>query len=136
MPRFRTLGGKSDTKEYIRGYGYQGSATRGNWQDAIAEMSHGKNLKEAILKPGGWQFGMSGFGEVLPYEHNRMTLDYDKLDSWGLPTVTFDAEFGDNEWKMREDIKEQAVEMLTKAGLRDVEAYDNPGALGLSLIHI
>ncbi|MBT8178771.1 MAG: GMC family oxidoreductase [Eudoraea sp.] len=133
LPRFRNLGGKSDTKEFIRGYGYQGSATRGNWKDAIAEMSYGKNLKEAILKPGGWRFGMSGFGEVLPNEDNRMTLDYDKLDSWGLPTVTFDAEFGDNEWKMREDMKEQAVDMLKKAGLRDVEAYDEPGALGLGI---
>ena len=133
LPRFRNLGGKSDTKDFIRGYGYQGSASRGNWQDAIAELSHGKKLKEAILKPGGWQFGMSGFGEVLPNEDNRMTLDYDKLDQWGLPTVTFDAEFGENEWKMREDMKEQAVDMLTRAGLRDVEAYDDPGALGLGI---
>ena len=133
LPRFRNLGGKSDTKDFIRGYGYQGAASRDNWQDTIAELSHGKALKEAILQPGGWQFGMSGFGEVLPNEDNRMTLDYDKLDKWGLPTVTFDAEFGENEWKMREDMKEQAVDMLTKAGLRDVEAYDRPGALGLGI---
>jgi len=85
------------------------------------------------LEPGGWTFGMMGFGEVLPYEDNRMNLDYDKLDGWGLPTVTFDAEFKENEWKMREEMKEQAVAMLTKAGLRDVEAYDNPGALGLGI---
>ncbi|MDX1315768.1 MAG: GMC family oxidoreductase, partial [Eudoraea sp.] len=133
LPRFRNLGGKSDRKEFIRGYGYQGAASRENWQEAIAEMSYGKGLKDAILRPGGWQFGMSGFGEVLPYEDNRMTLDYDKLDGWGLPTVTFDAEFGENEWKMREDIKEQAAEMLTKAGLRDVNTFDNPKALGIGI---
>ena len=91
IPRFRNLGGKSNTDKFIRGYGYQGSGSRGNWQDTIKELSHGKDLKEAILKPGGWRFGMSGFGEVLPYEDNRMYLDYDKLDQWGLPTVTFDA---------------------------------------------
>jgi choline dehydrogenase-like flavoprotein len=90
-------------------------------------------LKEAILKPGGWNFGMGGFGEVLPYEDNRMTMDYDQLDQWGLPTVTFDAEFKDNEWKMREDMKEQAVSMLEKAGLKDVQPFDNPGALGLGI---
>lgn len=60
-------------------------------------------------------------------------MDYDKLDQWGLPTVTFDAELRDNEWKMREDIKEQAVEMLTKAGLRDITTRDEPGALGLGI---
>jgi len=76
---------------------------------------------------------MSGFGEVLPYEDNRMYLDYEKLDKWGLPTVTFDAEFKENEWNMREDMKEQAVAMLEKAGFKDVTPYDNPGALGLGI---
>ncbi|MDC6366314.1 MULTISPECIES: GMC oxidoreductase [Flavobacteriaceae] len=133
LPRFRNLGGDTNMDSFKRGYGYQGGASRGNWEEIVAEASHGKNLKEAILKPGGWTFGMGGFGEVLPYEDNRMTLDYDKLDQWGLPTVTFDAEFKENEWNMREDMKEQAVNMLTKAGLRDVQAFDNPGALGLGI---
>ncbi len=133
IPRFKNLGGKTNAKDYIRGFGYQGGASRGNWEETIAEVSHGKDLKEAILKPGGWTFGMMGFGEVLPYQDNRMTLDYDKLDGWGLPTVTFDAEFKENEWNMRKEMKEQAVEMLTKAGLRDVQSYDNPGALGLGI---
>ena len=133
MPRFRNLGGASNTDKFVRGYGYQGGGSRSNWEDTVAELSYGKSLKDAVLKPGGWNFGMSGFGEVLPYEDNRMTLDYDKLDSWGLPTVTFDAEFGENEWKMREDIKEQAFNMLTKAGLRDVEIYDDPKALGIGI---
>ena len=132
VPRFRNLG-DSSKMDFIRGYGYQGGASRDNWEETIAELSYGKDLKDALLKPGGWSFGMGGFGEVLPYEDNRMTLDYDKLDQWGLPTVTFDAELHENEWKMREDMKEQAVEMLTKAGIRDVEPYDAPGALGLGI---
>ncbi len=133
IPRFRNIGGDSKTKDFIRGYGYQGGAQRGNWQETIAEMSYGKDLKDAILKPGGWTFGMGGFGEVLPYEDNRMTLDYDKKDGWGLPTVTFDAELQENEWNMRKDMKQQAVEMMEKAGFRDVEPFDDPGALGLGI---
>ncbi|MDA9089352.1 GMC family oxidoreductase, partial [Maribacter arcticus] len=133
IPRFRNLGGTSERSEYKRGFGYQGGASRGNWEDTVAELAYGKDLKDAVLKPGGWQFGMTGFGEVLPYEENRFTLDYDKLDDWGLPTVTFDAEFKENEWKMREDMKQSAVDMLTKAGLKDVTPYDNPGALGLGI---
>lgn len=133
LPRFRNLGGATNRKEYIRGFGYQGGADRNNWEDTIAEMAFGKNLKEAILKPGKWTFGIGGFGEVLPYQDNRMTLDYDKLDGWGLPTVTFDAEFKENEWEMRKDMKNSAVEMLEKAGLKDIEPYDEPGALGLGI---
>ncbi|NNE03937.1 MAG: GMC family oxidoreductase, partial [Eudoraea sp.] len=133
VPRFRNLGGDSNVSSFKRGYGYQGSGSRSSWEDAVSELSHGKDLKEAILKPGGWTFGIGGFGEVLPYQDNRMTLDYDNLDGWGLPTVTFDAEFKENEWNMREDMKEQAYEMLTKAGLKDVQTFDRPGALGLGI---
>ena len=133
IPRFRNLGGNSDTDKFIRGYGYQGGASRNNWQETVAEFPYGKDLKEAILKPGEWSFLIVGFGEVLPYVDNRMYLDYDKLDKWGLPTVTFDVEFKENEWKMREDMKEQAVDMLEKAGCRDIQPFDNPGAPGIGI---
>ena len=65
-----------------------------------------------------------GFGETLPNHDNRMYLDYDKKDKWGLPTITFDADFGENELAMREDIKQQAVEMLEAGGFVDIETYD------------
>jgi len=133
IPRFRNLGGASNRTDYKRGFGYQGGASRTNWEDTIAELSHGKDLKDAILKPGAWQFGMTGFGEVLPYEDNRFTLDYDKKDKWGLPTVTFNAEFKENEWNMRKDMKQSAVDMLEAAGMKDVEPRDDPGALGLGI---
>lgn len=133
LPRFRNLGGDSNRKDYTRGFGYQGGAGRGNWEESIAELSHGAALKEAILKPGGWTFGMGGFGEVLPYQDNRFTLDYDKLDQWGLPTATFDAEFKENELNMRKDMMQSAVDMLTKAGLKEVEPFDKETALGLGI---
>lgn len=133
IPRFRNLGGSSDQKAFIRGYGYQGGASRGNWEESISELSFGKELKDAILKPGGWTMGIGGFGEMLPYEENRMTLDYDKTDEWGLPTITFDAEFKENELNMRKDMQEQAIAMLEKAGARDITGFDNPGAPGLGI---
>jgi choline dehydrogenase-like flavoprotein len=85
------------------------------------------------MEPGGWTMGMGGFGEMLPNEENRMTLDYDQKDGWGLPTVTFDAEYKDNELKMRKDMQEQAIDMLEKSGVRDVQGYDRGGAPGLGI---
>src|SRR5690606_26527318 len=120
VPRFRNLGDSKTKTNFLRGYGYQGGASRGDWSEGIAELAYGKEFKEKIMEPGDWSFGMGGFGECLPYHENKMTLDYDKLDDWGLPTVTFDAEFKENELKMREDMAEQGAEMLTKAGLKDV----------------
>ncbi|TKD67266.1 GMC oxidoreductase [Flavobacterium sp. ASW18X] len=133
VPRFRNLGGASDMKDFTRGYGYQGGASRGDYEDLVAEASFGKAYKDAVLSPGGWNMNMLAFGEILPYHDNKMTLDYGKLDQWGLPTVTFDAEIRQNELNMRKDMQDQAVQMLEKAGARDIEPYDNPYAIGLGI---
>lgn len=133
IPRFRNLGGSSDRKDFLRGYGYQGGAGRGDWSEAIQELSYGKELKKAIMEPGGWTMGMTAFGETLPDHKNRMYMDYDKKDEWGLPTVTFDADFGENELAMRVDMKEQAAEMLEATGFKDISTYDSIGGMGLGI---
>jgi choline dehydrogenase-like flavoprotein len=130
IPRFRNTGGKSEKVDFLRGYGYQGGASRGNWSEVIAEYSYGKSFKKEILKAGNWNIGMGGFGEVLPYHENKMTLNYNKLDAYGLPTITFDAEFKENEKKMKEDWKVQAAEMLEAAGCKDVSIYDSNAPIG------
>ncbi|MEC3964113.1 GMC family oxidoreductase [Flagellimonas halotolerans] len=133
IPRFRNLGGDSNMKDFVRGYGYQGGASRGNYEEMIAEASFGKDYKDAVLTPGGWTMNMLAFGEILPYHDNKMTLDYDKKDQWGLPTVTFDAEIRQNELNMRKDMQDQAVQMLEKSGAKDITPYDRPYALGLGI---
>ncbi|GAA4279776.1 GMC family oxidoreductase [Gaetbulibacter aestuarii] len=135
IPRFRNLGGKTDVKEFKRGYGYQGSAGRRGDSEAVAEMKYGPQLKEAILKPGQWQMTLSAFGETLPDHNNRMYLDYDKLDEWGLPTITFDADFGENELAMRKDMEEQAIKMLEAAGYKNVKGFNEveSRAMGLGI---
>lgn len=124
VPRFRNIDEKSTMKEFVRGYGMQGGASRTDWTRAIGEMNYGKELKEELLKPGDWQIGINCFGECLPYHENKMTLNFDKLDQWGLPTVTFDCEYKENEMAMRKDAKEQAVAMLKAAGFKDVSEYE------------
>ena len=130
IPRFRNLGAKSEKVDFLRGYGYQGGASRSNWSKAIAEFAYGKTFKDELIKAGSWRIGMGGFGEVLPYHENKMTLNYGKLDQYGLPTITFDAEFKENEKKMKEDWKVQAAEMLEAAGCKDVNIYDSNAPIG------
>ena len=133
IPRFRNIGGETDQPNFKRGYGYQGGASRSNYQEVVAELAYGSEYKEAMTKPGSWRMLLLGFGECLPYHENKMTLDYDKLDKWGLPTVTFDAEWKENEYEMRKDMVNQAVDMLTKAGYTNVLPWDDPGAPGLGI---
>jgi len=134
MPRFRNLGDKdSEIKDFLRGYGYQGIASRNDYDEPIAELAYGKKLKERILEPGDWRMHISGFGESLPNHDNKMTLDYDKLDDWGLPTITFDAEWKENEYAMREDMIAQAIEMLEKAGATDIKIRNDVRAPGIAI---
>jgi choline dehydrogenase-like flavoprotein len=99
----------------------------------ISEMGYGEKLKEAIMKPGGWRVGINGFGETLPYHDNKMHLDYNNQDEWGLPTVTFNAEIRDNEKTMRKDMSEQAAAMLDAAGFKNVTEYDKGYSMGLGI---
>jgi len=134
IPRFRNLGDTNTKKKFLRGYGYQGSAGRwGGIQDEVEELGYGTDYKEELLKPGKWKMALGGFGECLPNHDNKMTLDYNKPDDWGLPTVTFDAEWKENELEMRKDMKQQATEMLEKAGFKNVNTFDNLAAPGIAI---
>ncbi len=132
IPRFVNLDENTKKETYLRGFGYQGSASREDWAAQIAEMGYGAPLKNTILKPGGWQIGVTGFGEMLPYEDNRVTLSK-KLDAWGLPQLDFDVEFKENEYRMREDILTQIVRMFSAAGFKDIQTYDELTGPGLGI---
>jgi hypothetical protein len=68
IPRFRNVNG--DKRDYIRGFGYQGSAGRSGWSRDIAEMNIGGNFKDALSEPGRWGMGIGAWGEILPYHEN------------------------------------------------------------------
>jgi choline dehydrogenase-like flavoprotein len=131
IPRYRNIG--NDKRDYLRGYGYQGGGGRQGWQRKVAEYAFGNSLKEELMKPGLWTMGLVGYGEHLPEYKNRMYLDKTKPDKHGMPTVVFDAEYGENEQKMRVDMMNDAQEMLEKAGLVNVKPYDNGSIPGQSI---
>jgi choline dehydrogenase-like flavoprotein len=61
---------------------------------------------------------------------NQVTLDKDKKDKWGLPILAIDAEIKENEKKMREDMANDAKEMLEVAGVKNVKSYNGEYGLG------
>jgi len=126
--RFANLFG--DKRDYLRGFGYQGGASREDWKRDVAELSIGKDLKDTLTEPGTWTMGMTGFGELLPYHENKVTLDKNKKDKWGLNILAVDAELKDNELKMRQDMKNDAAEMLEAAGVKNVHTFDSEPYLG------
>ncbi|WP_242918350.1 GMC oxidoreductase [Pontibacter liquoris] len=131
IPRFRNLNGEK--RDYIRGFGYQGSAGREGWSREIAEMNIGGAFKDALTEPGQWTMGLTGFGETLPYHENKVSLDKKKKDKWGLPVLAIDCEIKDNEKKMRLDMMADAKEMLEIAGAKNVKAYDAGYTMGMGI---
>ncbi|MCF3107764.1 GMC family oxidoreductase [Niabella sp. CC-SYL272] len=128
IPRYRNL--NDEKRDYIRGFGYQGGAGRGRGTRAAEEIAVGVALKEALTEPGNWNVWIGGFGEVLPYHDNVVTLDKSRKDKWGLNVLAIDSELKENERKMRKEIVSDGKEMLEKAGIKDVYGFDNDGIMG------
>jgi choline dehydrogenase-like flavoprotein len=128
IPRYRNFFG--DKRDYLRGFGYQGGASREGWGRDIAEYNIGAEFKEGLAEPGTWSFGIGGFGETLPYHDNKVTLDKTKKDKWGLNVLAIDAELKENELKMRKDMLEDAKDMLTSMGVKNVYGADSNPYLG------
>lgn len=128
IARFANLNG--DKRDYLRGFGYQGSASRTGWSREIAEMNIGADFKNKLTEPGPWKIGATGFGEILPYHENKITLDKNVKDKWGLPVLSMDAELKENEYKMRKDIKSELVAMFEAAGVKDISTWDSGHAIG------
>lgn len=131
IPRFRNWG--KDKRDYLRGFGYQGSASRQSWQREVAEMGLGADLKNAISQPGPWEIGMTAFGEMLPEHSNRIYLNHQKTDKWGLPILDMDVEIKQNEIRMRKDMQQDAMEIFDAAGLKNIRGFDNDYYPGMGI---
>ncbi|MEE4163728.1 MAG: GMC family oxidoreductase [Woeseiaceae bacterium] len=132
LPRFRNV--NEPDGRFRRGFGYQGGAVRLDWRRGRNSAGIGETLKADLRQPGPWVFGMAGFGEMLPYDHNRVWLDEKQTDRWGMPILNIDCTHGANEEAMLDAMAEDGVDTLEAAGLTDISVSRNITPPGL-LIH-
>jgi choline dehydrogenase-like flavoprotein len=133
VPRFQNLDGGQG--EFTRGYGYQGGAFPAGRLGALAQPGFGAAMKEQLRAPGIWAIYLGGFGECLPYETNRVALDPDRRDRWGMPLVRVNFAWGENENRMRMDVGVQAKAMLEAAGAINIVASNGEHGVGGEAIH-
>jgi choline dehydrogenase-like flavoprotein len=131
IPRYRNLFG--DKRDYLRGFGYQGAASREGWQRAVKELGVGAAFKDEMTLPGSWVFGATAFGEMLPNHANVVGLDTAKKDKWGLPVLKIDCATGENERLMRKDMIADMAEMLEQVGAKNVETFDLESFPGMGI---
>jgi choline dehydrogenase-like flavoprotein len=128
VPRFRNLNGRDEDAEFLRGYGFQGGASRLDWAAMSSRTpGFGADFKNNLREPGPWNMHFSGFGEILPNPDNGVSLHPTLKDRFGIPQVRFNTAYRENEKKMIDDIMHQGTEMLKAAGATNI--YTNPGQM-------
>lgn len=128
MPNFRNV--HKQEMDFQGGYMSFYGANRSNWQSGFDTEGIGKEYKESLTEPGGWNVSMLMQGETVPIESNHVRLSKDQKDKWGIPLLITTIEYTDNDHKMKKDFWEQGALMLEKAGCKNISPYDdgrNPG---------
>ncbi|GJM30441.1 MAG: oxidoreductase [Cyclobacteriaceae bacterium] len=133
IPRYVNLDKQTSTDKFVRGFGYQGGGGRSSWGAGANTEDFGADFKDQLMKPGPWEFFITGFGECLPYHENKVSLDQNNLDKWGQPTLAIDCEFKQNEKAINQQIQQDAVEMLERAGVKEVVGFDNEHEPGFGI---
>nr|WP_199083276.1 GMC oxidoreductase [Pedobacter sp. ASV19] len=130
IARFENLDDNRNNNDFLRGYNIQGHGERQGWSDKFIDLKgYGKDFKKDLSTPGPWTVWMAGWGECLPYFDNKISLHATQRDKWGLPLVSIDFSFKENENRMMVHIQKQAEEMLKSAGFENVNGfnYHHPG---------
>ena len=118
MPRFNHRPGRG--RDYLRGFGAQfwntGCSATGAHYGSERIPGFGVELKKEIKRRHPAWFEIHPFGEVLPYAHNRISVDPARVDKYGVPLLQIDYRIGENERKMTEHMADTVEEIVKAAG--------------------
>lgn len=127
IARFRNV--TREHPDFLRGYGMQGGSGRNGWGRGGSMPGYGAAFKQSLVEElGPWHLSAAGWGETLPHEDNRVTLDSTITDKWGIPAAHIEVRWRENERAMDKDMQVAMAEMLDAAGCQDIRTYgsNNP----------
>jgi len=124
IPKFRNVNERHP--KFIRGYGMQGGVQRGMLPTTMRQIpGFGSEFKKMVREakdPAPFWIGM--WGEMLARKENRVTINKEVKDAWGIPAVHIECSHGDNERAMASDALDSLKEMVDAAGFE--LTYANP----------
>jgi choline dehydrogenase-like flavoprotein len=123
IPAFRNA--SEHEVDFIRGYGVE----------LQAHPPTGGRLEQlrSLGRPWGGRFWMRTFGEVLPRYENRVSLNPEKTDAWGIPAAHIVCRYGENEELMAADQLRNLQEMAEAAGWQVEKTCPRIAPPGLSV---
>jgi choline dehydrogenase-like flavoprotein len=115
VPKFRNVTERHP--KYIRGYGMQGTVQRGMLPTTMRSIpGFGSEFKKMVRESkDAAPFWLGMWGEMLPRKENRVTINKNVRDAWGIPVVNMNVTHGDNEKAMAAEALETMKEMVTEA---------------------
>jgi choline dehydrogenase-like flavoprotein len=133
IPKFRNVRDKHP--KFIRGYGIQATAQKGMWPAHLRNIpGFGSEFKKMVREtPDSPNFWMGAFGEMLPRKENRVSINKDVKDAWGIPVAHIECDHSDNERGMARDSFDTMKEMATAAGWEIAWANPTLAAPGLCI---
>jgi choline dehydrogenase-like flavoprotein len=133
VPRFRNISDKNPN--FIRGYGMQGGCKQGYaFSHAMQTPGFGAGFKKLVREnPRELPFWLGAWCEMLPRKENRVTIDPEKVDAWGIPALRIECAHGDNERAMAKDALETIKEMVDAAGFITLETNSTPAPPGFCI---
>ncbi|GGG82716.1 oxidoreductase [Parapedobacter pyrenivorans] len=123
IPNFRNV--HRQETDFLRGWAAAFGASRPEVRDTGGV---GADLKEALQLPrlGDWRVHSHMMAETIPKESNRVWLDTNRRDAWGVPLLHVSIEYADDDWQRRQDYYEQMTEMYEAAGFTNIKTTDDP----------
>jgi choline dehydrogenase-like flavoprotein len=131
MPNFRNV--YKQEMDFLRGYMVFFSAYRSGWGHSVEGDQLGESFKMSETEPGNWGISMMMQGETIPKERNRVWLDKEKKDQWGMPLLSVSVDYDENDEKSLKDFLTQGAEMLNVAGCKNISTNDSKQAPGLDI---
>jgi choline dehydrogenase-like flavoprotein len=137
MPRFNHRPERK--RDYLRGFGTQFWNT-GSLDGTPSLVGRhvpgfGASFKREMKRRIPAWVEMHPFGEVLPYAHNRITIDRTRSDRYGVPLLRIDYRTGENERKMVEHMYDTVEELAQAAGIELVDVRRGETDKNGSAIH-
>lgn len=129
VPRFRNID-RTHTNGMIRGYGYQGGSSP---SFKLGAAGFGESYKRAVHERAEWHTSIGAWCECLPRYDNYVTLNRDRRDAWGIPTLDIHFSWSDNDLALWNDARVQAAEMLEATGHKNVRLTGSPSVGGFCI---
>jgi choline dehydrogenase-like flavoprotein len=133
VPRFRNITDKNPN--FIRGYGMQGGVRVSTSFFKGREIpGFGADFKKMVREAKNEvTWGLGAWCEMLPDKENRVTIDPNKKDAWGIPVLHIECKHGENERAMAKDALQTILEMGDAAGFITQYSSSTPAPPGFCI---